>query len=205
MLKLGSTKRFRKMCEEEPVTEDIDDGMKYGPSREDLCRIWEDSGGADWGKVAEADSMKEKMTLIKAAKKKPHMKKNKEQSKKARTARLTFVLSQLCHSHDKKDLTIWKQSCGRFVAQKLGPVIYLKNKGFIRKLSGHGRLRKGEHLVDLRKVGAQGQWAVIPQKNMTNTKVEEMVEMSIAGEKQMQKCPTSVAQVEVDIIIIYKI
>ena len=205
MLQLGSTPQFRNMFEEEEIAEDIDDGMKYGPCREDLGELWEGSSQVDWERVAAGDKeetwklksmslRKEKKRKLQKSKKRKRKQQKGKLSKEARVARLKHVMEQLGQRLHKKDLTIWKQSCGRFVSQKLGPVIYLRKKGFIRKLK-QGEVRKD--LLDLRKAGGQGWWVAIPQKKMPK-KVVEMVELAeLQGSSwKKKKCPTTVAEME---------
>ena len=138
-------------------------------------------------------------------------------SRPARVARLTHVMSGVSRRLDGKDLTIWKQSCGRYVGKTLGPVIFLMKKGFIRKLKearwvkqkpreGRGpgkkkwveaeRKRAGEEIIDVTRAGGQGRWVWIPQRKQHQQKVAEMVEMADAN-PMPKKCIDSVEGVEV--------
>jgi len=205
MLQYGRTERFRKMFKEEEATEGVDDGMKYGPCRKDLGELWEDSAQVDWEKVVEGDEVEmkklESMAKQEAKGKRKQKREQKQQgrkakklSKPARGARLTYVCGGLARRLDGKDLQTWIHACGRFVGKTLGPVMWLKKGGFIRKLKAGERKKTGERCIDVKKAGGQGQWVTIPQQKVSN-KVVEMLETADANPMK-KKCIGSVAEVE---------
>jgi len=216
MLQYGRTERFRKMFKEEEATEGVDDGVKWGPCRKDLCELWEDSAQVDWEKVVEGDAVEmrklESMVKQEAKGKRKQKRKQKQRgrkvkklSKPARGARLTYVCGGLGRRLDGRDLQTWIQACGRYVGKTLGPVIWLKKQGFIRKLKERRQNKKGkwlkaekrkagEQCIDLKKAGGQGRWVTIPQQKVSE-KVVELLEVADANPLK-KKCIDSVAEVE---------
>jgi hypothetical protein len=123
-------------------------------------------------------------------------KKQKKLSWGARAIRLYHVLRGVARRLHKKKLRVWIQSCGRFVSQKLGPLIYLKKKRIIFKLR-KGQRKQNFHILDVSQAGGQGTWAMCPLKKMVPPPIEASMKMAQElNAVPMKKVPVTVDQVE---------
>ena len=186
---------FQKMYVEERCTEEISDGVKYGPNKFDLVQEWAESSSFDWEACAESGDARLLQKLTKSQRQKSKRSKQKL-SWTARKARLYHVLRGVARRLHKKDLQIWIRACGRFVSQKLGPIMYLKKKHIIQKLKrGRGRHIPKCDIIDVSKAGGQGKWALCPLKKKVPQKIESMMAEadSIA---LVKKIPRTVDDVE---------
>ena len=197
-MQVARKKRFQKMYAEERCTEEVSDGVKYGPNKFDLVKEWAESSSFDWEACAESGDARSVQKLTKSQRQKSKRSKQKL-SWNAQKARLYHVLRGVARRLHKKNLQIWIRACGRFVSQKLGPVMYLKRKHIIEKLKrGRGkdmRIPPKCDIIDVSKAGGQDKWALCPLKKKVPQKIESMMTEadSIA---LVKKIPRTVDDVE---------
>jgi len=96
-MSVAALKKFQKMYKEEPATEEMSDGVKYGPCKYDLEELWEESSSIDWEAVAQG--------LCGSKQKKKKQK--KQPSREARIARLKHVGKKLAGRLHKKNLQVY--------------------------------------------------------------------------------------------------
>jgi hypothetical protein len=133
-MKVAGMKTFQRMHAEEPATYELVDGVKYGPNKSDVVEVWDNTRTIDWEEVANKTLKVDEKALAgkkkkqkKKTKKNKNKKKNKEKktvmksfkkktfSLEARQERLRHVMHAVAMRLDKKDISVWLDSCGRFV------------------------------------------------------------------------------------------
>ena len=94
-------------------------GLKYGPPRDDLLRAWRATGRrpAKYWKALGSKLGFGKGDIGKAA-------------RKLRIIKTLQIVAQKLH---RKDLSFWVENAGRFVSKHLGPAMFLKKLGLVRK------------------------------------------------------------------------
>jgi hypothetical protein len=145
---------------------------------------------------------------LKGAQRQKTIRSKKKLSRDAQKARLYHVLRGVARRLHKKDLKMWIQACGRFVSQKLGPVIYLKNLDIIYKVAKRPKelhasflqrkrnIQKSD-IIDLTRAGGQGTWAMRPLMKKVPIKIKGMKAYSEGiGMGAFKKVPRTVQQVE---------
>jgi len=205
-MQVARKKNFQKMHAEEPGTEEAVDGVKYGPCKFDLAEAWAESRSLDWEACAKGGDAR----VVKKLSKKKLSWKNKPSKKKlsweARKVRLYHVLRGVALRLHKKNLKVWIHSCGRFVSQKLGPIMFLKKKGIIHKMKkgqrAHQRQnafrgkRSGKEILNVSQAGGQGKWALCALQKKVPRQIEEMMNVAESQNRAVQKVPRTVEQVE---------
>ena len=189
-VKVDMQKSFQKMYAEEGTTEEASDGVKYGPNKFDLVEEWAESSAFDWEACAQHDDAR--------VLKKKTQKKNKKLSWNAREARLYHVFRGVARRLHKKDLQVWIHACGRFVCQKLGPLIFLKKHNIIFKVKeGKGKNIPKCDILDVHLAGGQGKWALCPLKKKVPQPIEASMKLSDElNAMRVKKVPRTVDQVE---------
>ena len=183
-MKVARMKNFQKMHAEEPSTQEVCDGVKFGPCKFDLAEEWAASNSMDW-EACDGDARKVKRKQPEAQR----QKNTKKLSWKARTVRVYHVLYRVARRLHRKKLKIWIEACNRSVSHKLGPVMFLKKMRIIQKVS-EKPVRQDS--LDLSEAGGQGQWVMRPLLKNVPTPIEEMMRMADSMEKL--KLPSTVAQ-----------
>ena len=93
-------------------------GLKYGPPRDDLLRAWRATKhNAKYWKALGSKLGFGKGDIGKAA-------------RKLRIIKTLQIVAQKLH---RKDLSFWVENAGRFVSKHLGPAMFLKKLGLVRK------------------------------------------------------------------------
>jgi hypothetical protein len=187
-MQVARKKNFQKMHAEEPGTEEAVDGVKYGPCKFDLAEAWAESRSLDWEACAKGGDAR----VVKRLKNKPSKKKL---SWEARKVRLYHVLRGVARRLHKKNLKVWIHSCGRFVSQKLGPIMFLKKKGIIHKMQEGQRAQKKD-ILNVSQAGGQGVWALRALQKEVPRQIEEMMNVAESQNRAVQKVPRTVEQVE---------
>ena len=105
----------KKMFREEPVMEEASIGLKYGPPRDDLLQAWKKTkhSAKYWRTLAT------KFGFLK---------------NEIRKLRIIMTLQDVAKMLHKKDCSFWVQNSGRFVSKHLGPAMFLKKTGLVRKV-----------------------------------------------------------------------
>ena len=195
-MQVSRKKRFQKMHAEERCTEEICDGVKYGPNKFDLVKEWAESSSFDWEACAKSGDARLLQKLTKSQRQKSKRSKQKL-SWNARKVRLYHVLRGVARRLHKKDLKIWISACGRFVSQKLGPIIYLNKKHIIQKLKiGTGMHIPKCDIIDVSKAGGLGTWALRPLKKKVPQQIESMMAEADSMIAPAKKIPRTVDDVE---------
>ena len=112
----------KKMFREEPVMEEVSIGLKYGLPRDDLLQAWKKT----------RRSAKYWRTLAT----KLGFPKNK---KVFRKLRIIMTLQNVAKMLHKKDCSFWVKNAGRYVSKHLGPAMFLRKNGLVRKV---GKMKK---------------------------------------------------------------
>ena len=107
----------KEMFREEPVMEEASIGLKYGPPRDDQLLAW----------TKTRRSAKYWRTLAT----KLGFPKNE---KVFRKLRIIMTLQNVAKMLHKKDCSFWVKNTGRFVSKHLGPVMFLRRNGLVRKV-----------------------------------------------------------------------
>jgi len=115
----------KKMFREEPVMEEASIGLKYGPPRDDLLKAWKKSrhSAKHWGALAT----------------KLGFPKNEKVFRKLRIITTLQDVAKMLH---KKDCSFWVKNAGRFVSKHLGPAMFLRKNGLVRKKVGKKKVGK---------------------------------------------------------------
>ena len=106
----------KKMFKEEPVMEEASIGLKYGPPRDDLLQAWKKTrrSAKYWRTLAT------KLGFLK-------------NEKVFRKLRIIMTLQNVAKMLHKKDCSFWVKNAGRFVSKHLGPAMFLRKNGLVRK------------------------------------------------------------------------
>ena len=106
----------KKMFREEPVMEEASIGLKYGPPRDDLLQAWKKTrrSAKYWGTLAT------KLGFLK----------NEKVFRKLRIIMTLQIVAKMLH---KKDCSFWVKNAGRYVSKHLGPAMFLRKNGLVRK------------------------------------------------------------------------
>ena len=106
----------KKMFREEPVMEEASIGLKYGPPRDDLLQAWKKTrrSAKYWRTLAT------KLGFLK-------------NEKVFRKLRIIMTLQNVANLLHKKDCSFWVKNAGRFVSKHLGPAMFLRKNGLVRK------------------------------------------------------------------------
>lgn len=115
----------KKMFREEPVMEEVSIGLKYGPPRDDLLQAWKKT----------RRSAKYWRTLAT----KLGFPKNEKVFRKLRIIMTLKNVAKLLH---KKDCSFWVKNAGRFVSKHLGPAMFLRKNGLVRKAGKKNKKRR---------------------------------------------------------------
>ena len=115
----------QNMFREEPVMEEASIGLKYGPPRDDLLQAWKKTKHSVkyWGTLAT------KLGFLK-------------DEKVFRKLRIVMTLQNVAKMLHKKDCSLWVKNTGRFVSKHLGPVMFLKKNGLVKKVQKKGNSGK---------------------------------------------------------------
>ena len=76
-MKVARKKSFQKMYAEEGSTEEISDGVKYGPNKFDLVKEWAESSSFDWEACAQSGDARAVKKLTKSQRQKSKRSKQK--------------------------------------------------------------------------------------------------------------------------------
>jgi len=188
-MQVARKKIFQKMHAEEPGTEEAVDGVKYGPCKFDLAEAWAESRSLDWEACAKGGDAR----VVKRLKNKPSKKKL---SWEARKVRLYHVLRGVARRLHKKNLKVWIHSCGRNVSQKLGPVMFLNQKGIIHKMKEGQCAHQKKDILNVSQAGGQDVWALCALQKKVPRHIEEMMNVAESQNQAVQKVPRTVEQVE---------
>ena len=126
----------KKMFREEPVMEEASIGLKYGPPRDDLLQAWKKS----------RRSAKYWRTL---ATKLGFLKNNENEKQVFRKLRIIMTLQNVAKMLHKKDCSFWVANAGRFVSKHLGPAMFLRKNGLVRKVGKKKTTYKNPYVNDL--------------------------------------------------------
>ena len=121
----------KKMFREEPVMEEVSIGLKYGPPRDDLLQAWKKTrhSAKYWGTLAK------RLGFLKNTKKGCTFRNwPEEEAKVVRKLRIAMTLQNVAKMLHKKDCSFWVTNAGRFVSKHLGPVMFLRKNGLVRKV-----------------------------------------------------------------------
>jgi hypothetical protein len=116
--KLMKTPSQQKMFREEAAMEEASVGLKYGPPRDELLPAWRTTRHS----VKYWKALAVKLGFGKG-----------ETEKAARKLRIIKTLQIIAKKLHRKDLKFWVENAGRFVSKHLGPVMFLKKLGVVRK------------------------------------------------------------------------
>ena len=93
-------------------------GLKYGPPRDELLPAW---------RATKHSAKYWKALALKLGFGKGDI------EKVARKLRIIMTLQIVAKKLHRKDLKFWVENAGRFVSKHLGPVMFLKKLGLVRK------------------------------------------------------------------------
>ena len=119
---LMKSSAHKTMFREEPVMEEASIGLKYGPPRDDLLQAWKKTRHSTkfWGSLATKFGFP-------------------KNQKAYRKLRIIMTLQNVAKMLHKKDCSLWVQNSGRYVSKHMGPAIFLKKHGLVRKV---GKMKK---------------------------------------------------------------
>ena len=125
--RVAESEAHKQMFVAEPATEEVSIGLKYGPCKDDLLEAWRETADYDvqyWRRLAKTLGcfQDEGGAWISGA--------NVTTFRKLRLMRTLQLVARKLH---RRDLRLWVTNCGRYVTQKLGPVMWLRNFGIIEK------------------------------------------------------------------------
>jgi len=106
----------KKMFREEPVMEEASIGLKYGPPRDDLLQAWKKTRHS----VEYWRTLATKLGFPK-------------NEKVFRKLRIIMTLQNVAKMLHKKDCSFWVKNAGRFVSKHLGPAMFLRKNGLVKK------------------------------------------------------------------------
>ena len=115
----------KKMFREEPVMEEASIGLKYGPPRDDLLQAWKKTrcSAKYWRTLATKLGFQTNEHVF-------------------RKLRIIMTLQNVAKMLHGKDCSFWVENAGRYVSKHLGPAMFLRKNGLVRKVGRKKAVKK---------------------------------------------------------------